>query len=205
MDRIILTSPGRIPIRHGGFKLVLNDSPYSHPWHRCAHGHYNILAQRTGSVVILEDDVLLSPGFESVIKQCEQTNDLAPERPFIASLCVGVRYPVFPVDRRLFELPPECQDWGTQAIYYSALARPLVCDLVSAFIRCPLSLDPAIRGAKLGFDCFLFPTLRLLGVPIYHRAAVQHMCAPSSCLSPAFWSPYFPSPDQLKKDRNGWH
>jgi len=203
MDRAILTSPGRVPIHHAGFELVLNDSPYAHPWHRCAHGHYKILTQKTGSIIILEDDVLLSPRFEETIEACEDGNNA--HRPFVASFCVGVRYPVFPVDRRLFEFPPECQDWGTQAIYYSALARPLVGDLMGAYLRCPISPDPAIRGAKLGVDCFLFPALRSLGVPIYHHAAVQHMCAPSSCLSPTFWSPYFPPPDKLVKGKNGWH
>jgi GR25 family glycosyltransferase involved in LPS biosynthesis len=200
MQRVILGMPGRPVIRHDGFDVFINDSPYAHPWHRCAHGHYTILAQQYGACLILEDDVMLAPDFDVRLKRAVQLH--ADHVPYLVHLYAGVKYDAFPVDETPFELPPACQDWGTQAIYYSAGARGIAADLTSAYLRARIDRKETVKGLKCGFDCILFPGLRALEVPVYYHAAVQHMQAPSTCLSPAHHSPYFPAD---VKGIAGWH
>jgi hypothetical protein len=139
---------------------------------------------------------MLSPDFNDRLSVAASIFD--DNIPYIVHLYAGVKYEVFPVEKRPFELPPEVQDWGTQAIYYNPAARKICADLCSAYLRAPVNRTGTERhGVRHGFDCYLFPTLRMLGIKVFYYAAVQHMVMPSTCLSPVHWSPYFPAPSEF--------
>jgi hypothetical protein len=123
-----------------------------------------------------------------------------------------------PVTRLPVLYPPGAQGWGTQAVLYSAKAREVSRSLIQAYLSLPVATSPrnysvpeSLRkppsndGVLDGFDVFLFKALYELNVSTFFYPAVQHMCAPSTCLSSKHWSPFFLAPEDLKKGKGGWH
>jgi hypothetical protein len=213
MEQYILTCPGRKIIKHDGFEVFVNKgSAHVHPWQKCAAGHLALLGCGEGPVLILEDDVLLAPDFET---RLDRLMTVLPD-PGLGMLYAGADIGL-PCMQFPMTFPPGIQDWGTQAMFYTPRARRICQRLIEAYTLCDVATvvndfripeprpRPTQDGVHDGFDCVLFKQIRELQIPLLVHPGVQHMGLPSTCLSNKHRSEYFPVPEVLRKGKDGWH
>jgi len=213
-EKWILSVPGRKPIKHDGFKILLNKSERNHPWLRCCHGVQQILDNvRVGhDALLVEDDIMLCPDFEHRLGCVEKF--FGSNTPALVCFYVPVDIGL-PVMQNPMPYPADTSPWGTQANWINADAIPIYRGIAETYLACEVSEEPRDYrtgphpvgkgiGVYDGWDVLLYKTLAHLNVPVYYYAGVQHMNAKTTCLSTHHTSPFWPQPKDLK-NRPGWH
>ena len=216
MKKIIVNAPGRKPIRHEGFEVLTNPSTRSHPWMRCCEGIEIAtgLAMGAGeSLMVLEDDVMLAPDFESKLNSADLCGVKQSPEPVVYIFYVPATIGV-PVKESPYRYPPDLCPWGTQAMYYNAPAVAVAHHVCRAYLACHVASqvndyrsDTRGEGPGVydGYDVVLYQTLFRLNIKPWYFAGVQHMCKKTTCLSARHTSPFFPPPEKIKQGRDGWH
>ena len=181
LKRLILTCPqrGARARLHAGFKVYVNRSRLSRSVKRCAAGHLSCLRiglKAGGPLLVLEDDVVptehwlsrMEYGIGRIREECRE-----PE-PFMFSLYATANGGLPFAKERPYTLPEQVQDWGNQAMYYSAEMLPIAVKLLECFMLVPLRRIPGWEKGFDGFDFLLYRSCRLLRIPIYYWPLVQH-------------------------------
>jgi hypothetical protein len=216
MMKMIVNAPGRKPIRHEGFDVLVNPSMRSHPWMRCCEGVEIATGLALGareSLMVLEDDVMLAPDFDKMLDHASHRGMLEEPYPAVYIFYVPADIGV-PVKDSPYRYPPDLCPWGTQAMFYNASAVEIVHHICRAYLACHVAGtvndyrgDTRGEGAGVydGYDVVLYQTLFRLNIKPWYYAGVQHMCKKTTCLSARHTSPFFPPPEKIKQGVDGWH
>jgi hypothetical protein len=94
--------------------------------------------------------------------------------PFLYSLYATNDMGLPFASQRPFCIPADIQDWGQQGMYYPPSMIQIAICLIRAFLLTPLRPIPGSETGWDGFDFVLYKGARLLRIPIYYWALVQH-------------------------------